>query len=56
MSSNPELSPTVKFKTVTVDSLVRQYDPKPEKDVIYRFSNGREFKELPNQDPYTDDQ
>lgn len=56
MSSNPQLSPPVKFKTVSIDSVVRQHDPKPEKDTIYQFSNGREFKEQPTKNPYVSDQ
>lgn len=53
-SGNPALSPTVRVKTVTLDSVVRQHDPKPKEDVIYRYSNGREFKQRTNANPYED--
>lgn len=52
MSSNPALSPKVKFRTISSDSLVRQHEPKPEKDVVYEFSNGRQFKQPINKNPY----
>lgn len=53
MSSNPALSPTVKRKKVTIDSAVRQHEPKPKKDETYRFSNGRVFTDNPTRNPYT---
>lgn len=56
MSSNPQLSKPVRRKSITIDSLARQHEPTPPKDVVYRFSNGREFKVPRNKNPYDSNQ
>lgn len=38
-------STKVKFRKINWKTIVKAVDPKPEKPVVYRFSNGRTFKD-----------
>lgn len=48
----PVLSPRVRRRTQTIDAVVRQHDPKPPRDLNYRFSNGRTFTTPTGANPY----
>jgi hypothetical protein len=46
------ISKPVRRRSQTIDSVVRQRDPKKKEDTTYRFSNGRKFTERENKNPY----
>lgn len=46
------LTKPVRRIRITADSLVRQMDPKPKKNKIYEFSNGRVFLVPDSRNPY----
>lgn len=48
----PVLSKPVRRRSATIDSVVRQHDPTPPRDTIYKFSNGRRFTQAPGVNPY----
>ncbi len=52
-SGNTHLYVPVRRRSATIDSVVRQHDPKVKKDTIYRFSNGRKFTIPEKENPYT---